>query len=304
MPRFPKLICSQSRFLAAAILFISPILAQQSAPPTKLSRPKQPPSKTSVLLVDTDDTCRLLIDDEDKGVLSPDHSQKFSVTIGEHILKCTVEAVPDLVWRKVVEVKDTSQVAAVVALKALHIQYDAALAKAKSQKDGEEAASAKKLAEAEATRRAEEKAKADLPQQVLNQLRGRWRADAPWQGLKGDYDEDTVAYTLHFNNLGVTQAIFFSLEWEHSVLNAYGGITAFGHSYKASFQPTMTGRFQAVPYNCVQAVWVPEGKAGGRRDWTPCSAVGEGFGPGIITILSENQLQMETCGLRLTFTRE
>src|SRR5579863_8860818 len=82
MTGYPKLLRSRSRLLVALSLFVSPILAQQSPPPTK-----------AVLLVDTDDSCRLLIDDEDKGVLSPNHSQKFNVALGEHLLKCTVEAV-------------------------------------------------------------------------------------------------------------------------------------------------------------------------------------------------------------------
>lgn len=144
--------------LLSVIFLLGPSLSAQT---------KQPVTKGSPLLVDTDDTCHLFVDDEDKGVISPDHSQKFNVTIGEHILKCTVDGVPDLVWRKVVDAKESSQVAAVIALKALHLQYDQALTKAKSQKVEADAAATKQLAEAEA-------AEKQRPAQVLEMLRGTW----------------------------------------------------------------------------------------------------------------------------------
>lgn len=113
----------------------------------------------STLLVDTDDACRLVIDDEDKGVITPDKSQKFKVSLGQHILKCTVESVPALAWRKIVDVKDSSQVAAVITLKALHVQYDQAVTKAKTQKDEATAAAARQLQEAEAAEKQREAAR-------------------------------------------------------------------------------------------------------------------------------------------------
>src|SRR5262245_45813195 len=68
-------------------------------------------NQTGTLLVDTDDTCQLTVDDEDKGEITPDKDMKFSVGLGQHVLKCKIKSAPDLVWRKVVDVKSTSQVA-------------------------------------------------------------------------------------------------------------------------------------------------------------------------------------------------
>jgi hypothetical protein len=95
------------------------------------------PSHTpaSAVIVDTDDPCRLKVDDDDEGVITPARGKKIDVVSGEHILKCIVEDVPDLVWRKVVDVKTSQQAAALVVLKALHIQYDDALRKATHQKE-------------------------------------------------------------------------------------------------------------------------------------------------------------------------
>src|SRR5215831_14893871 len=68
----------------------------------------QLPAKSATLLVDTDDACRLFIDDVDKGVTPPESSSKFSVNLGAPLLKCKNDPIPDLLWRKAVEVKDAS----------------------------------------------------------------------------------------------------------------------------------------------------------------------------------------------------
>src|ERR1051326_2445403 len=86
-----------------------------------------------VLLLDTDDSCRLTLDGKDRGLLKPDQTQTIILAPGDHIVKCTVEEVPDLVWRKIVQIKGQDQVAVLIALKALHIQYDEAAAKLKKQ---------------------------------------------------------------------------------------------------------------------------------------------------------------------------
>jgi hypothetical protein len=174
MIRRRTLVCLRSTLLMALALFVSPLKAEQDSSPAKAPSTKQSAPKASVLLVDTDDSCRLLIDDEDKGVITPDHSQKFNVALGEHLLKCSVEAIPDLLWRKVVDVKDTTQVVVVVPLKALHIQYNQAITKTKSQKEEADSAATKQLAEAEAAEKLREDAKAALPAQVLEMLRGKW----------------------------------------------------------------------------------------------------------------------------------
>jgi hypothetical protein len=143
--------------------------------------PQQSASRGTALLVDTDEPCRLFVDDEDKGVITPAQSQRYKVNLGEHILKCTVESAPDLVWRKVVDVKDSSQVAAVIALKALHLQYEQAVAKAKNEKDGANAAAAQQMQEAEAAEKQREAleeqrqaTKAAAPQQMFEMVKGDW----------------------------------------------------------------------------------------------------------------------------------
>lgn len=96
----------------------------------------KPQRKPGLVLVDTDDPCHLTLDGTDEGVISPTATKKLEVSIGEHILKCTIESIPDLVWRKVVEVKNSDQIAALIALKALHLQYDDATSQLQKQKGG------------------------------------------------------------------------------------------------------------------------------------------------------------------------
>ena len=82
-----------------------------------------------VILIDSDDSCHLQIDGEDEGAVKSGEARKISVSFGDHILRCAIEGVPDLVWRKVVGVKNSEQIAVLISLKALHIQYDEANAK-------------------------------------------------------------------------------------------------------------------------------------------------------------------------------
>lgn len=125
----------------------------------------------AVLLVDTDDSCRLTVDDQDEGVITPDQSKKINVGLGDHIVKCVIEKAPDLMWRKVVEVKSSEQVAAMVALKALHIQYDQAVGQAQQQKD--QATAAKERAAAEE----KEETKHNDLLQARNNLIGTWQRE-------------------------------------------------------------------------------------------------------------------------------
>ena len=134
-------------------------------------------NKITTLLVDTDYACHLFIDGDDKGMQSPEHSQKFKIGPDEHILKCSVEGVPDLVWRKVLDAKGASQVAAVISLKALHIQYDQAVTKLKSQKEETDATASRQLQEAESEQKQREAAKAALPQQVYEIVQGVWHGN-------------------------------------------------------------------------------------------------------------------------------
>jgi multidrug efflux pump subunit AcrA (membrane-fusion protein) len=114
----------------------------------------KPVSSSSVVLVDTDDSCRLTVDDTDEGVITPDQSKKIKVGSGEHILKCFIENVPALTWRKVVEAKTSGQTVAIISLKALHIQYDQAVAQAAQRKiqagQQEQAAAARTQQQAQA----------------------------------------------------------------------------------------------------------------------------------------------------------
>jgi hypothetical protein len=87
------------------------------------------------LSIDTDDACRLVLDGQDQGVVKPDQAKRISVNLGDHILKCTIEGIPDLTWRKVIEVKNSEQVEALISLKALHIQYEEAVAKLEKEKN-------------------------------------------------------------------------------------------------------------------------------------------------------------------------
>ncbi len=109
--------------LTLAIAWWTAGLQGQTKPSTATAN-----SKAGAILVDTDDSCRLVLDGQYEGVVKPDESKKVAVAIGEHILKCTVEGIPDLAWRKVVDVKDSNQVAILVSLKIAHIQYAEATA--------------------------------------------------------------------------------------------------------------------------------------------------------------------------------
>jgi outer membrane protein len=121
---------SSTVVLAMVVLHSVVGLQGQTKPPTSGG-----PGRAGVLLVDTDDACRLVLDGQDQGVVKPDQAKRISVNLGDHILKCTIEGIPDLVWRKVIEVKNSEQVAALISLKALHIQYEEAVAKLEKEKN-------------------------------------------------------------------------------------------------------------------------------------------------------------------------
>ena len=87
-------------------------------------------AKTSTILIDTDDACRLNVDGSDEGVVTPDEVTKIKVRPGGHILKCSIEKAPDLVWRTVIETKSGEQAAALISLKALHTQHSQAIPQA------------------------------------------------------------------------------------------------------------------------------------------------------------------------------
>lgn len=172
---------------------------------------KKPVPPTTVLLVDTDDSCRLTVDDEDEGVITPDKSQKIIVGLGDHIVKCVVESIPDLVWRKVVTTKSSEQAAAIVALKALHMQYDQAVGKVQEGKQQTEAA--------------EEKAKTDaaeLPEKVFSAIKGVWRATVQKDsalidpnGPRNSWTEEKILEFKSLSNLNIEALFTFSRQAEN-----------------------------------------------------------------------------------------
>lgn len=160
----------QSFVLVVVLVFVIGVHAQTKAPDSSRTKAS---SRRTVLLVDTDDACRLSVDGEDQGVITPAESKKVNIDRGQHIVKCVIEEAPDLVWRKVVEASGDEQVAAVVALKALHIQYKEALSKVHQQQ--------LQAATAEQQRKAAEEQQhtdeAELPQKLFALVKGTWHFD-------------------------------------------------------------------------------------------------------------------------------
>ncbi len=94
--------------------------------PTSAQTSANAGAKTSTIVIDTDDACRLSVDGSDENLVTPDAVTKIKVRPGGHILKCVIEKAPELVWREVIETKSGEQAAALISLKALHIQHDQA----------------------------------------------------------------------------------------------------------------------------------------------------------------------------------
>ena len=103
----------------AALLFCSVVRLPARTVP---ARAAPQTAATAVLLVDTDDDCRLIVDDQQEGVLTPTHPGKVEVELGEHLVQCFVDDHPEIIWRKIIEVKDSAQVAVTVELKTIHMQ--------------------------------------------------------------------------------------------------------------------------------------------------------------------------------------
>jgi len=216
------------------------------------AKAKQSGNKSATLTVDTDDACHLFIDDVDQGQITPEASHGFTIGVGEHILKCKNDTIPDLVWTKAVEVKDTSQVAAVVSLKALHVQYVQALADAHNQKAEADAAAAKQIAEAQA-----------IPQKLLGAVKGSW------QGTYVSMDH------------GNTTTVFFVLDCESL---EDGKIICFEttndkHMSKISYVPVPPNELDGVTQSCYRTKEKKQMKPGAAKDkegWTECTGTGQG----------------------------
>ena len=232
--------------LVAAIWLIAGFMSAQA------QGAQQSADKSATLYVDTDDTCQLFLDDEDKGEITPDKALKFSVGLGDHILKCKIKSAPDLVWRKVVNVKDTSQVAEVVALRALHLQYDA-FAKAKN----DPANANRQLVDAQTQVGLLQKAKAEMPQMMFELVKGNW------QGVS----QATVGSTTFSDSY---QYHFEGLENGHIV--AY--LTLGGKMrYKETFTPVPPNRLQGETRICISTTdkqFLKPGSKKGADGWADC----------------------------------
>ena len=208
--------------------------------------------RSATLLVDTDDTCQLFLDDEDKGEVTPDKALKSPVGPGEHILKCKIRSAPDLVWRKVINVKDTSQVAEVVVLRSLHLQYDQT-AKAKN----DPAAVNRQLEETEAQIRLRQKAATEMPQMIFDLVKGNW------QGVsQGTAEVARVSQSYQYH--------FAVLEDGHIVAYLTLGGTM---RYKETFTPVPPNRLQGETTLCVATTDKQFMKPGSKKDaggWADC----------------------------------
>ena len=215
---------------------------------------QQAANQNGTLLVDTDDTCQLFLDDEDKGEITPDKAQKFTVGLGEHILKCKIKSTPDLVWRRVVDVQDKSQVAAVVSLRALHLQYDqAAAAKVKNDQTN----AGRQLEEAEAQIRLRQKSKVEMPQVMLSLVHGNW------QGVShATVGSTTISESYQYNFTAI----------EDGRIVAY---LIFGGRmrYKDTFTPVAPNRLEGLTELCISTKDKSLMKPGAKKDsdgWTDC----------------------------------
>ena len=208
--------------------------------------------RSATLLVDTDDTCQLFLDDEDKGEVTPDRALKSTVGLGDHILKCKIKSAPDLVWRKVINVKDTSQVAEVVALRSLHLQYDQT-ARAKN----DPAAVNRQLEETDAQLRLRQRAATEMPQMMFDLVKGNWQGMS--QGT-ADIARTSESYQYHFAGL------------ENGHIVAY--LTLGGTMrYKETFTPVPPNRLQGETTLCVATTDKQFMKSGSKKDaggWADC----------------------------------
>lgn len=213
---------------------------------------KKPAPPTTVLLVDTDDTCHLTVDDEDEGIITPDAPKKINVGLGSHIVKCVVENIPDLVWRKVIEAKSSEQAAAIVALKALHMQYDQAVGQVHQQQQ-----------KAAAT---EEKAKTDaaeFPEKLFRAIKGVWRVDvAPtdadpsmhWAGTSEEnilelksLDGTQINAEIHWNtdNESHTKRVLYAIMF--TIVPPSGNLVADGFQCMQDVSTSKSGKNKNQP---------------------------------------------------------
>lgn len=93
-----------------------------------------------------------------------------------------------MIWRKVVEAKNSGQAAAIVSLKALHIQYDQAADQVAQQK-----------AQAAAAKEKQKIDDAELPAKFFSMLVGSWKLSSSHE--PGTFNEDDDTYIVTFLNL-------------------------------------------------------------------------------------------------------
>lgn len=284
-----------SSFVIVLLFALSCVLkshALQAKPQTK----PQSTKKMATLLVDADDACHLFIDNEDKGIVTPDSSSKFDVGPGEHLLKCKNDSIPDLMWRKAIEVKDTSQVVAVVSLKALHIQYEQAVTKALNQKVEEEDAAAKQLAEAEAAQKQQARAKAEFPKQIFDVVKGAWG----YSSVVGS--ATAVDTTLTFKDLDASRGVLNFL-FESMGRTYAGGKKPIvgGRRYSGYFTPSPPNRLESTILECSQTE--TQSAIKGNINYIPCSPTVNKFSF-VVLVLTRDQLKLLGGNLELLLARK
>lgn len=322
---------TRTRLKAKTVLMLAVIPLLASAPLWRASASKTERSAQgsanpkSVILVDTDDDCHLTIDDTDQGVVTPSQSKKVSVPPGEHVVKCVVDGVPDLVWRKVVEVKSSAQSAAMVSLKALHIQYNEAAAKAQRLK--EEADAQQQQDRKDELQRQEQarRAKDEFPQKMSELIKGRWVTnesvtDTSVPGL--GTGNIKVGNELMFQQLDSSGTIGFTLnQWSSgSFVGVSSSFTYDSTVYAGTLKPEMPNRLVGEA-SCVGTTMhlskanlkrsgeaeqtklsqPPEGQAG--KNWYSCQEKSKGPYSYPMTVVNTNQIDIDYSGGPAHFKR-
>jgi hypothetical protein len=145
-----------------------------------------------------------VVDGNDHGIVSPSETKKIVIPFGQHVVKCTIESIPDLVWRKAIDVRTSEQVVAVVALKALHSQYDDARQQAVEDKHQEAAAEQQRHEAADAAEKQKKLDEEQFPERFFLGVKGTWR-----ETFRGsDNIPQHYILVLQSNDAGVISATF------------------------------------------------------------------------------------------------
>lgn len=103
----------------AAMTFLLPLHLTAQAQNSASTLPRPSPGKQATLLIDTDEDCTVSVDGNSNGTFLTDKSKTIQVAQGEHIVRASAIAAPDVIWRKVVQTKTGEQTAVLIELKPL-----------------------------------------------------------------------------------------------------------------------------------------------------------------------------------------